>query len=94
MSELLEYGYVPSISEYDKYFKKFRAFMPADVSAVAKGQGAWVCYDYRREGKGYFPMRSPLSGSTGRVSYGRFDGVRAWGRPQGCAFTCRFKPYL
>ncbi len=76
MSELLELAYVPSASEYDKYFKKFRAFMPADVSAVAKEQGAWVSDNYK--GKGYFPMRSPLPGSSDGVSYGYDDGVHAW----------------
>ncbi len=76
MSELLEYGYVPSTSEYDKYFEKFRAFMSADVSAKAKEQGAWVSDNYK--GKGYFPMRSPLPGSSYGVSYGDTDGTLAW----------------
>ncbi len=76
MSELLEYGYAPSISEYDKYFEKFRAFMSADVSAVAKNQGAWVSDSYK--GKGYFPTRSPLSESSSRVYSGNPNGVRGW----------------
>ncbi len=77
MSELLELAYVPSASEYDKYFKKFRAFMPADVSAVANKQGAWVSDNYK--GKGYFPMRSPLPGSSNGVCYGIDYGFRVCG---------------
>lgn len=72
-------AYIPSATEYDKYFSRFRAFMGARLSQKAKEKGAWKSYDYD---KGYFFMRSALSGSSIRVWYGYDYGTRGW------SFTC------
>ncbi len=55
-------AYIPSKGEYEKYFDKFRAFMSADLSEKADEQGAY--HDEVYEGKGWYPLRSALSGSA------------------------------
>ena len=65
-------AYIPSKGEYEKYFDKFRAFMSADVSEKVKKQDDF--YDYANyEGKGWYPLRSPWSGS-GFVKVGIYAG--------------------
>ena len=58
-------AYIPSKGEYEKYFDKFRAFMSADLSEKADEQGAY--HDEVYEGKGWYPLRSALSGSADRL---------------------------
>ena len=69
-------AYIPSKGEYEKYFDKFRAFMSADLSEKADEQGAY--HDEVYEGKGWYPLRSALSGSADRVLSGNRSGCLVW----------------
>ncbi len=61
-------AYIPSKSEYKKYFDQFRAFMSADLSEKAMVQGAFCSSNYK--GKGMYPLRSIDSFESGLV-----DGI-------------------
>ena len=69
-------AYIPSKGEYEKYFDKFRAFMSADLSEKAKEQNAFCSSSYN--GKGWYPLRSALSGSASRVFCGDINGSLGW----------------
>ena len=62
MKKLKLYGYIPSVSEYNKYYPRFRAFMSADVRVESKiscvDEMNLENNDYL---KGYFPLRTPRS---------------------------------
>ena len=70
-------AYIPSKGEYEKYFDKFHAFMSADVSEKVKKTNDF--YDYANyEGKGWYPLRSALSGSANRIFFGNENGSLGW----------------
>lgn len=57
MSTIKTKAYIPSVSEYNKYFYKFRAFMSARISEKAKENGARESLEYK--GIGTYFLRSP-----------------------------------
>ena len=81
-------AYIPSKSEYKKYFDQFRAFMSADLSEKAMAQGAFCSSNYK--GKGMYPLRSPFSDSDSiahcenkphnylKIAYGHDFGDIGW----------------
>ncbi len=75
MAKIKQKAYIPSVSEYDRAWHKFKAFMGAKLSEKAKKDGAWENKDYKA---GYFFMRNPVSGSSYEVWYGDLGGTRDW----------------
>ncbi len=69
-------AYLPSVGEYDECFKKYRAFVSAQVSKKAESNGTFESDNY--SGNGYYFMRSALAGSSGKVLCGFDCGVRGW----------------
>lgn len=76
MAKLTLFAYVPSASEYDKYFDKFRAFMSADVSEKAKDNGAFASDNYYN--KGWYFLRSAVAGYSHGVWVGYNYVKRLW----------------
>ena len=62
-NELIMNAYIPSAGEYDQYFKKFRAFMSANLSEKARKNVAFENSDYK---KGYYFTRTAFPGSSVR----------------------------
>lgn len=69
-------AYIPSASEYDNVWSKFRAYMGAKLSKKAKNNGTWENDTFKT---GYFFLRSALVGSSNGVYYGNAGGTRASG---------------
>ena len=72
MKNLTLKAYIPSASEYEKYFEEFRAFMSADVSNKASNKGTFVSRDF--EGKGTYFLRSAVKDYPTLVECGSHIG--------------------
>ena len=63
-NELIMNAYIPSAGEYDQYFKKFRAFMNANLSEKARKNGAFESEKYK---KGCYFLRTAFVCSSCEV---------------------------
>lgn len=75
MTKLILRAYIPSTSEYDKAWEKYRAFMGAELSEKAKREAVWEFPEYK---KGSFFLRNQFHGTTYKVAFGLENGSRYW----------------